>query len=89
MPDEILSWENTGGITQLSVDHGTKKEFLVVGFNACGKNNSYKIMLFGYSVDTFSSQNEGLFMLEVHELNYPGTWEPWQDRLRAGISIVK
>lgn len=53
------------------------------------ENVEYKLFVYDYVANTISPENEGLYMLEISPLDYQGKWDTWQDRLHAGISIVK
>ncbi len=51
--------------------------------------DEYVFFFILYPVDTYDKENKGLYMLEVSKLSYSGEWKAWQDRMRAGLSIIQ
>ena len=89
VPEEILSWERNSFMGKTANDYGKKTRFLRSVFVASSDNCKYYIVLYDYFVDTRNVKNEGLYMLEISRFDYDGEWSPWQNHMRAGISIVK
>ena len=86
---KVISWERDSFMGKTANDYGKKTRFLRSVFVASSDNCKYYIVLYDYFVDTRNVKNEGLYMLEVSRFDYDGEWSPWQNRMRAGISIVK
>lgn len=88
-PTEILSWDNNRGSTSYKNDYGKMSFKYSFTFYVYTENVEYKLFVYDYVANTISPENEGLYMLEISPLDYQGKWDTWQDRLHAGISIVK
>ena len=86
---KVISWERDSFMGTTANDYGKKTRFLRSVFVASSDNCKYYIVLYDYFVDTRNVKNEGLYMLEISRFDYDGEWSPWQNHMRAGISIVK
>ena len=86
---KVISWERNSFMGKTANDYGKKTRFLRSVFVASSDNCKYYIVLYDYFVDTRNVKNEGLYMLEISRFDYDGEWSPWQNHMRAGISIVK
>lgn len=87
---DIISWENGNGKAgDTSSENGKKAVMLRYGFSVVTDIDRYSFFLIDYAVNSIDPDNEGLYMLEVCRESYDGGWEAWQDRMKAGVSIVE
>ncbi len=86
----IISWEaKDGRAGSESDENGKKAVMLRYGFHIRTDADEYDFFLIDYATDTIDPDNEGLYMLELHKTSYDGDWAGWQERMKAGVSIVE
>lgn len=86
----IIAWEqNDGSSGDTVVADGKKTVMLRYGFDVTTDTDKYCFFVIDYAEDTIDSSNKGLYMLEVCKESYGGKWDAWQDRMKAGISIIQ
>ncbi|MCL2164869.1 MAG: DUF5104 domain-containing protein, partial [Oscillospiraceae bacterium] len=86
---DIVSWERDGWASDQSSDHGKTTLMIRPGFFVVTDLEEYSFFLIDYNIDTIDPDNEGLYMIEVTKSSYSGSYEPWQDRMRAGVCIIE
>jgi len=86
---DIVSWEREGWASDESIEHGKKSLMIRFAINVNTDKEGYRFFVIDYNTDTINPDNEGVYMLEVSKSSYDGEWDSWQNRMRAGISIVE
>ncbi len=87
---DIESWVlEDGWSSDESIDGGESSLMIRFSFDLKTDKESYNFFIIDYNTDNINTDNNGVYMLEVSKSSYSGEWEPWQKRMRAGISIVK
>ncbi len=86
---DITSWEKDSWSSSESIEYGKRSLMIRSAFKIVTDVEEYDLFLIDYVIDTIDLENEGVYMLEVSKLSYSGEWESWQNRMRAGISIVE
>jgi len=83
----IESWERDGWSSDERIDHGKKMMMIRYAFNLVTDEDTYRVFVIDYNIDTISPDNEGVYMLELIKFTDRSDLGPWQERMRAGIYI--
>lgn len=86
---DISSWKRDGFASDKSIDYGKSSLMIRFTITINTDKDDYEIYVIDYNKDTLNPDNEGVYMLEVSKSSYNGEWDYWQNRMRAGISIVE
>ena len=84
---EIETGERYGYASSATTNYGEKSLMLRFPIRINSENDGYGFFVIDYCTDTIDPENEGLYMLEVFQLEERTTIGPWQDRMRPGIYI--
>ena len=86
---EVVSWESDNFYSEEAIEYGKRKKLLLTEIFVYTDRDEYCLFVYDYNPDTIDPDNEGIYMIEVSKLSYNGTWESWEDRMRAGIDIIE
>ncbi|MDR2940182.1 MAG: DUF5104 domain-containing protein [Clostridiales bacterium] len=86
---EIQSCERGGFASSESIRGGKSSETVRFAFTLTTDIGSYLFFVVDYVKDTIEPENEGVYMLELIEYTDEKNLESWQNRLRAGVYILK
>ena len=72
-----------------SAENGKKSIMMTYSFYIITETERYLFLLIDYPMDTKDTNNEGIYMLEIHNLSSTVELSSLQDRMKAGISILE
>ena len=84
----IDTWERDGIAGSESIEYGKKSLMIRFAININTNKEVYRLFVIDYNTDTINPDNEGVYMLEVRTADSPNTGS-WQQRMRAGISVIE
>lgn len=85
----IISWERDGWASDESIESGKKSLMIRFAINVSTDKDVYRFFVIDYNVDTMNPDNQGVYMLELIQDYGEKDLDSWQDRMRAGISILE
>ena len=84
---DIVSWDRDGFASNESIRGGKRSWMIRFGFTVKTNKDVYQFYVIDYNIDTISTDNQGVYMLELIDNYGKRKLESWQDRMRAGIYI--
>ena len=86
---DIVLWERVSLATSERRQYGSRSLMIRFAIAISTDIDDYRLYVIDYNIDNIEQDNEGLYMLEISKSSYSGGWDPWQDRMRAGIFIIE
>ena len=86
---DIDSWERDGFSSDNRNRHDKKTEMLRSHYKIVTGEEEYYFFIVDYNKDTINSYNEGVYTIQATTWANRNNLGPWQDRLRAGVSLPK
>lgn len=86
---EIVSWDRESWSSSESIRNGKKTLMIRASYQVITTEETYSFFMIDYHIDTINPSNEGIYMVEVYTADYNGEWLSWQERMQAGIVVIK